>query len=109
MIILINNKSNIRPMFGRTISVYMNSIGQEIPEYLVNFDMFKDMMKEYHFRLVKPKLKGFNNGIFNKESTIEDGLPFSEIINKLNLLSNKDPLLKTNSSGRDGPFRRYLK
>ena len=27
----------------------MNSIGQEIPEYLVNFDMFKDMMKEASF------------------------------------------------------------
>ena len=67
-------------------------------------------MREYHFRLVKPKLKGLNSGIFNKDNySIEDGLGnFSEIINKLNELSSKDPLLKKNNSGKDGPFRRSL-
>lgn len=101
---------NIKTMFGREISIYMNSIGQEIPEYLVNFDMLKDIMKEYRFKLVKPKLKGLNNGIFNKDNyCIEDGMGnFSEIIEKLNELSNKDPLLKENKGRNNGPFRRSL-
>ena len=30
----------------------MNSIGQTITEYLVNFDLFKYIMKEYKFKLV---------------------------------------------------------
>ena len=104
------DKSNIKSMFGREISVYMNSIGQEIPEYLVNFDMFKEKMKQYRFKLVNPKLKGINSGIFNKESyCIEDGLgSFSEIINHLDTLSNKDSLLKNRLSNVKAPFGQAL-
>ena len=52
-------------MFGQKIDVYMNSIGQTITEYLVNFNMVADIMKEYHFRLATPKLSGKYSGIFD--------------------------------------------
>jgi hypothetical protein len=46
----------------------MNSIGQTITEYLVNFDMFVDIMKEYGFQLDTPKLAGRYSGIFDTTS-----------------------------------------
>lgn len=103
------HSSNIRPLFGQEIDVYMNSIGQSITEYLVNFDLLKDMMKEYNFKLVNPQLRGSNSGIFNKEKyTIEEGLGnFSQIIDELNNLSGRDPLLKSNkedSKIKKGPY-----
>jgi hypothetical protein len=55
-------------MFGQKIDVYMNSIGQTITEYLVNFNMVADIMKEYHFRLATPKLSGKYSGIFDNTS-----------------------------------------
>jgi len=96
-------KNNIKSMFGQEITVEMSSIGQPIKEYLVNFDMFKDMMKVYGFKLVSPELKGIYNGIFNKaEFSTEDGLGnFGQIIDKLPKLAEKDKLLKT-----VGPFYR---
>ena len=90
------NKGNVSNMFGQEIIVEMSSIGQAITEYLVNFDMFKDFMKLYKFKLVKPNLRGKFSGIFDKEDyVIEDGLgSFETIINNLPKLSSKDPLLK---------------
>ena len=104
------DKTNIKSMFGREISVFMNSIGQELPEYLVNFDMFKEKMNEYRFKLVEPELKGSNSGIFNKDSyCIENGLgSFSEIIHHLDQLSNKDSLLKNKLSKIKAPFHKAL-
>ena len=55
-------------MLGKEILVEMSSIGQPIIEYLVNFEFFEDIMKEYRFKLVKPELKGIFNGIFNKDN-----------------------------------------
>ena len=45
------SKDNIGKLFGQQIDVYMNSIGQTIPEYLVNFQLFIELMKEYDFRV----------------------------------------------------------
>ena len=42
-------------MFGNVISVFMESIGQVIDEYLVNFDHFTDVMKKNGFELTIPK------------------------------------------------------
>ena len=42
-------------MFGQKIDVYMNSIGQTITEYLVNFNMVTDIMKSHPVRLATPK------------------------------------------------------
>ena len=99
------NKSNIKPLFGQKINVEMSSIGQSITEYLVNFDLLKDMMKLYKFRPVKPDLRGMFNGIFNKEEySLEDGIgSFETIIENLNKLSSKDPLLKSG-----GPYHKSL-
>lgn len=58
-------KDNKQELFGQEIDVYMNSIGQTITEYLVNFDMFVDIMKEYGFHLDTPKLMGRYSGIFD--------------------------------------------
>ena len=42
-------------MFGNQIDVYMDSIGQVIPEYLVNFEFFKQTMEHNGFVLVNPQ------------------------------------------------------
>jgi hypothetical protein len=99
------DKSNIKPLFGQKINVEMSSIGQSITEYLVNFDLLKDMMKLYKFRPVKLDLRGIYNGIFNKdEYSLEDGIgSFGTIIDNLNKLSQKDTLLKSG-----GPYHKSL-
>lgn len=51
------NKDNMTNMLGNKINVYMSSIGQYIEEYLVNFEFFIHMMKEYGFTLQSPKMK----------------------------------------------------
>ena len=43
-------------MFGNKINVYMDSIGQFITEYLVNFDFFIDTMKKNGFQLINPEI-----------------------------------------------------
>ena len=48
------NKENISNMFNNSISVFMDSIGDKYIEYLVNFDFFIDIMKEYGFELYEP-------------------------------------------------------
>ena len=59
-------------MFGNVIDVYMDSIGQTIPEYIVNFDFFIQIMKENGFEPVIPKniIKKysfiFKNNLFNQ-------------------------------------------
>ena len=53
-ITLIILKKNEENMFGQVIDVYMESIGQTIPEYLVNFDFFVKIMGDNGFRPVVP-------------------------------------------------------
>ena len=48
------NEEDDRNMFGQVIDVYMDSIGQVIPEYLVNFDYFVKIMGENGFKPVVP-------------------------------------------------------
>jgi len=51
------DKDNIDGMFGQEIEVFMASIGQSITEYLVNFEFFIELMKEYGFELALPTYK----------------------------------------------------
>ena len=42
-------------MLGNEIKVYMDSIGQSITEYLVNFEFVKDIMKKNGFEVSIPE------------------------------------------------------
>ena len=85
-------KDDLTNVLGQKIKVEMSSIGHEITEYLVNFEFFIDIMKEYNFELVSPDLKGKFSGIFdNKDLSYKKGLGgFEQIIKKLPNMSSKD-------------------
>ena len=84
------NEDNI---FGNKINIYMDSIGQNIPEYLVNFNYFKEVMEENGFELTVPDVK-INHHIFRKDY-FNNGLgQFGKIISTLNEISYKDKDLK---------------
>ncbi len=42
-----------KPGFGMKIDVYIDSIGNNHTEYLVNFDYLKTELQEYGFELIK--------------------------------------------------------
>tara|TARA_B100000900_G_C20600692_1_gene725457 strand:+ start:2562 stop:6413 length:3852 start_codon:yes stop_codon:yes gene_type:complete len=90
------NKDNIQKLFGQQIDVYMNSIGQTIPEYLVNFQLLIEMMKEYDLILVKPEVKKNFKGFFDNDNySYMDGFGgFELIIKDLENLYSKDTSLK---------------
>ena len=52
-----------RPMLGKQIDVYVGSIGNVHPEYLVNFKYFEKLMEEYGFEkvFVKPFEEFYND------------------------------------------------
>jgi len=89
-------KDKIEKLFGQEIDVYMNSIGQTFTEYLVNFELFIEMMKEYDLVLSKPDVKKDYKGFFdNKDVSYMDGLGgFELMINNLEKLYSKDLSLK---------------
>jgi hypothetical protein len=65
-------------LFGNKIDVYMESIGEEYSEYLVDFDKFVEIMNENGFELYKPKIsKKYDifDGPINSFSTIIEKLP----------------------------------
>jgi len=79
------DKDNIEDMFGQEIEVFMASIGQPITEYLVNFEFFIDLMKEYGF---EPALPAFRKGEYNP---INDPIQsFDTIINDISAVKEKD-------------------
>ena len=79
------DKNNIDAMLGNEIEVYMSSIGQLIPEYLVNFAFFVDIMKEYGFTL---QLPSFRRGLYNP---IKDPIQsFDSIIESTSEIREKD-------------------
>jgi len=75
--------------FGKEISVYMESIGKVMPEYLVNFTFLENILKEYGFEAYKPNMKPKYNHIINKP--IES---FNTILSKLPELYESDVELK---------------
>lgn len=90
------SKDDIGKLFGQQIDVYMSSIGQTIPEYLVNFQMFSGLMKEYDLVLAKPQVKREFKGFFDNDNySYMDGLGgFERIIDDLDKLYSKDISLK---------------
>ena len=87
-------KDNIEKLFGQEIDVYMNSIGQKMKEYLVNFELFIEIMKEYDLVLTTPKMTGTYKGLFDK-LLYTDGLGgFELMIDELDKLYSKDLSLK---------------
>ena len=91
------NKDKIEKLLGNKIDVYMNSIGQTITEYLVNFDLLIDLMKEYDLVLSKPDMKKDFKGFFDSSDlSYQDGLGgFELMINNLEKLYSKDLSLKS--------------
>ena len=79
------NKADISDMFGHEIDVFMSSIGKPIIEYLVNFEFFIDLMKEYGFELAIPS---FRKGEYNP---IKDPIQsFEQIINNTSEIKEND-------------------
>lgn len=79
------DKSMPQDMFGQEIDVFMASIGQTITEYLVNFEYFIDIMKEYGFELALPT---FKKGEYNPIR--EPIQSFDQIIHNLSEIKEKD-------------------
>ena len=90
------SKDDIGKLFGQQIDVYMSSIGQTIPEYLVNFQLLTELMKEYDLVLTKPDVKKDFKGFFDNDNySYSDGLGgFERIIDDLDKLYSKDLSLK---------------
>lgn len=86
------NKEDTSNMLGNVISVYMESIGQELDEYLVNFDHLKDEMESNGFILMNPTNipKKFSN-IFRYDYFGPDGLgSFENVIDKIPEIDQSD-------------------
>ena len=79
------DKENAENMFGQEIDVFMASIGQPITEYLVNFEFFIELMKEYGF---EPALPTFKKGEYNPIKQPIDS--FDTIIEGTSELREKD-------------------
>ena len=85
------NPEDITNMFGIEIDVYMDSIGQTITEYLVNFDFFRKVMLERGFELtvIKDMPRKYSN-IFRADY-LEDGLgSFENVIQKIPEIKESD-------------------
>ena len=80
-------------MFGQVIDVYMDSIGQTIPEYLVNFDFFIKVMDENGFKPVVPlSVNRKYSSIFKKDNFDKQNIGyFKNIINKIPEIEKTDP------------------
>ena len=87
------NPSDKSNMFGNKIEVFMDSIGQPIDEYLVNFDFFKDKMKGNGFEIYVPK-SGEKTNIFRSDY-FEDGLgQFGTVIEKIQEIKQTDEIFR---------------
>ena len=79
-------------MFGNEIEVFMDSIGQPIIEYLVNFDFFINVMKENGFELINPR--GTTTNLFHNKY-FEDGLgQFHKVIENLPEIRKNDHIFR---------------
>tara|TARA_Y100001980_G_C14556804_1_gene350566 strand:- start:14313 stop:18128 length:3816 start_codon:yes stop_codon:yes gene_type:complete len=79
-------------IFGNEIEVFMDSIGQPIIEYLVNFDFFIDVMKENGFELINPR--GTTTNLFHNKY-FEDGLgQFHKVIEHLPEIKKNDHIFR---------------
>jgi len=87
------DKDDTSNMFGNSISVYMDSIGKEFEEYLVNLDFLIDAFKEHGLELVTPKPDKKYENIFKKECLMTDGMgSFENVIKQIPNISKKDKI-----------------
>jgi len=87
------DKDDTSNMFGNSISVYMDSIGKEFEEYLVNLDFLIDAFKEHGLELVTPKPDKKYENIFKKECLMTDGIgSFENVIKQIPDISKKDKI-----------------
>ena len=70
--------SKLEGYLGNKINVYMETIGQELPEYLVNFNMFIHLMENNGFGLISPSI---DKQPFNVLNTSGQG-DFKEVFDK---------------------------
>tara|TARA_B110000902_G_scaffold263025_1_gene341217 strand:- start:5910 stop:9881 length:3972 start_codon:yes stop_codon:yes gene_type:complete len=79
-------------MFGQVIDVYMDSIGQTIPEYLVNFEYFVKVMNDNGFKPVVPtSVNRKFSSIFKKDNFNNQNIgEFKKIINKIPEIDKTD-------------------
>ena len=87
------SEENEENMFGHVIDVYMESIGQTIPEYLVNFDFFVKVMKDNGFRPVVPTtVKRKYSTLFKKDNFNNSNIgSFKDILDKIPEIEKTDP------------------
>ena len=78
-------EDNEEEMLGQEIDVFMSSIGQPITEYLVNFDYFIDVMKQYGF---EPALPSFRKGEYNPIT--QPIQSFTSFIDELDTIKDRD-------------------
>ena len=82
---------NIDNMFGVEIDVYMESIGQKIKEYLVNFDFFKDIMKKNGFEVSIPENMNPRYSQILRDDYFKNGLgQFKQVIENIDQLYQTD-------------------
>ena len=74
-------------MLGNTIDVYMESIGQFVEEYLVNFEYFVDTMKKYGFEPLKPDMGKFSDVISHSIGSFGETIQNLEKLDKSNSIS----------------------
>ena len=95
-------EENTENMFGNKINVFMDSIGQELPEYLVNIEFVIAEMRKIGLELHTPKVKEEYSTIFQKYCLKEEGRGDFESI--LEILSNKNwkkPVTKNGKTDTD--------
>lgn len=82
---------NTDNMFGNEIDVFMESIGQKITEYLVNFDFVKDIMKDNGFELDIPKDMDPRYSQILRQDYFENDLgSFRKVIENIDELNKTD-------------------
>ena len=85
-----NPEDNIDNMLGQKIDVFMESIGQKISEYLVNFQYLRYYMENNGFKLLSPNVNSKYKNLL-KENNITDGFgDFEKVIKNLKGLSDQD-------------------
>ena len=93
------NPEDTSNMLGQQIDVFMESIGQVIPEYLVNFKFLRNYMETNGFKLLSPNVGSKYKNLF-KENNITDGFgDFEKVINNLKGLSLQDKDLQEKGKG----------
>jgi len=86
------NPDDDRNMLGNIVSIYMETIGQELEEYLVNFDYFGQIMSENGFTPVTPKnIPPKYSNLFRNDYFESDGLgSFENVISKIPEIDQSD-------------------